>query len=129
MLTVMSDDLRPVVQPAAAGTGGGPGTGAEYAWSGNRKAGKGAMTIVSATEPSQVAIDLRFEKPFRARNDTVFSIRPEGSGCRVTWSMTGTKTLMTRVMGLVKSMDSFLGPDFESGLARLKAAAESPGQQ
>jgi hypothetical protein len=38
--------------------------------------------------------------------------------------MTGKKTLMTKVMGLVKSMDSLLGPDFEKGLARLKIAAE-----
>lgn len=38
--------------------------------------------------------------------------------------MTGKKTLMTRIMGLVKSMDSFVGPDFEKGLARLKATAE-----
>jgi len=28
------------------------------------------------------------------------------------------------VMGVFKSMDSFLGPDFEKGLARLKAVAE-----
>jgi hypothetical protein len=29
---------------------------------------------------------------------------------------------MTRVMGVFKSMDSFVGPDFEKGLARLNAA-------
>jgi hypothetical protein len=39
--------------------------------------------------------------------------------------MTGQKTLMTKAMGIFKSMDTFLGPDFEKGLARLKAAAES----
>jgi hypothetical protein len=40
--------------------------------------------------------------------------------------MTGRKTLLTKVMGIVKSMDSLLGPDFEKGLARLKTAAERP---
>ena len=39
--------------------------------------------------------------------------------------MTGRKTLMTRVMGIFKSMDSMVGPDFEKGLAKLKAVAES----
>jgi len=39
--------------------------------------------------------------------------------------MTGKKTLMTRVMGVVKSMDKVLGPDFETGLVRLKVAAEA----
>lgn len=100
------------------------GTGAVYGWSGNRKAGQGRMEITDATEPSRVQIDLVFEKPWKARNDTVFTIRPDGSGSRVTWSMTGKKTLMTKAMGLVKSMDKFLGPDFESGLARLKATSE-----
>ena len=101
------------------------GTGAEYRWSGNRRAGQGRMEITDAAEPSRVQIDLAFEKPWKARNDTVFSIEPQGSGSRVTWSMTGKKTLMTRVMGLVKSMDKMLGPDFEKGLTRLKAAAEA----
>jgi hypothetical protein len=98
------------------------GVGATYSWSGNRKAGQGRMEIVEATEPSKVAIDLRFEKPFKAQNPTAFLIEPQGSGSRVTWTMSGKKTLMTRVMGVFKSMDSFVGPDFEKGLARLNAA-------
>jgi len=106
-------------------SGAESGTGAVYRWSGNRRAGRGRMQITDAAEPSKVQIDLVFEKPWKARNDTVFTIRPEGSGSRVTWSMTGKKTLMTKAMGLVKSMDAFLGPDFESGLAKLKVTAET----
>jgi uncharacterized protein YndB with AHSA1/START domain len=107
-------------------SGAESGTGAVYRWSGNRKAGQGRMEIIDAIEPSRVRIDLAFEKPWKARNDTVFTIEPEGSGSRVTWSMTGKKTLMTKVMGLFKSMDKMVGPDFEKGLARLKLAAETP---
>ncbi len=40
--------------------------------------------------------------------------------------MTGRKTLMTKVMGVFTSMEKLLGPDFEKGLDRLKAAAEKP---
>jgi hypothetical protein len=107
-------------------SGAESGTGAVYAWSGNRKAGQGRMEITHAIEPSSVQIDLQFEKPWKARNDTVFSIQPEGSGSRVIWSMTGKKTLMTKVMGIFTSMEKLLGPDFEKGLARLKAATERP---
>jgi uncharacterized protein YndB with AHSA1/START domain len=107
-------------------SGADAGTGAVYAWSGNRKAGRGRMEITEAVEPSLVRIDLRFEKPFKARNDTRFTITPDGSGSRVTWTMTGTKTLMTKAMGVFTSMDKLLGPDFEKGLARLKVAAEAP---
>ncbi len=78
-----------------------------------------------AVEPSKVLIDFVFEKPWKAHNETRFTIEPEGGGSRVTWSMTGTKTLMTKAMGIFKSMDKLLGPDFEKGLARLKATAET----
>jgi uncharacterized protein YndB with AHSA1/START domain len=107
-------------------SGAGTGRGAVYDWSGNRRAGKGRMEIVEAVEPSKVRIDLRFEKPFKARNDTTFDIQPVGSDSLVTWTMTGQRTLATKVMGVFKSMDAFLGPDFEKGLARLKAASEKP---
>ena len=107
-------------------SGAESGTGAVYSWSGNRKAGQGRMEITDATGPSRVQIDLVFEKPWKARNDTVFTIEPQGSGSRVTWSMTGKNTLVTKVMGIFKSMDKLLGPDFEKGLARLKVTTEKP---
>jgi len=107
-------------------SGAESGTGAVYGWSGNRKAGQGRMEITDATESEGVQIDLVFEKPWKARNDTRFTIAPEGSGSRVTWSMTGKNTFMTKVMGIFKSMDTFLGPDFERGLARLKTTTEKP---
>jgi hypothetical protein len=82
------------------------------------------MEITNATEPERVQIDLAFEKPWKARNDTLFTIAPKGSGSRVTWSITGKNTLMTKVMGIFKSMDKFLGPDFERGLVRLRTTTE-----
>lgn len=118
------EDLDPEMERTYSGVPSG--TGAVYAWSGNRRAGRGRMEILEATPPSTVRVDLLFEKPWKARSDTAFAIRPEGTGSRVTWTMTGRKTLMTRAMGVFKSMDSFVGPDFEKGLARLKAVAERP---
>jgi uncharacterized protein YndB with AHSA1/START domain len=118
------EDLDPDLQRTYSGAPAG--VGAAYAWSGNRKAGQGRMEIVDVTEPSRLRIDLRFEKPFKARNEIEFSIEPSGSGSHVTWSMTGRKTLMTKVMGLFTSMDKMVGPDFEKGLARLRATAEAP---
>ena len=106
-------------------SGADSGKGSIYAWSGNRKAGQGRMEIIDATEPSRVQIDLVFEKPWKSRNDTVFTIEPEGSGSRVTWSMTGKKTLMTKAMGIFTSMDKLIGSDFEKGLQQLKATTES----
>jgi len=105
-------------------TGPASGAGSTYAWSGNRRSGRGRMTIVDTTEPSHVHIDLLFEKPFRSRNEIRFLIAPEGPGSRVTWRMIAPRTRAARVMSLVKSLDAMVGPDFEKGLGRLKTVAE-----
>jgi len=105
-------------------SGADSGIGAVYLWSGNRKAGQGRMEITEVSEPSKVQIDLLFEKPFKATNQIVITVLQEGSDARVTWSMTGQKTILTKAMGIFKSMDKMVGPDFEKGLARLKATAE-----
>jgi uncharacterized protein YndB with AHSA1/START domain len=107
------------------------GVGATYRWSGNRKAGQGRMEIVEADPPARVVIDLVFEKPWKAHNETLFTIVPSADPqgpTEVTWTMTGPTTLATRVMGLFSGMDKMVGKDFEKGLARLKAVAEqAPG--
>jgi hypothetical protein len=100
------------------------GVGAVYEWEGNRKAGKGRMEIVDVDPDGSVTIDLQFLKPFKSRSTTVFTVRPDAGGSLVTWTMTGPKTLVTKVMGLFTSMDKMIGPDFEKGLDRLKADAE-----
>jgi hypothetical protein len=107
-------------------TGAESGTGAVYAWSGNRKAGQGRMEITDTAEPTRVAIDLTFEKPFKSRNDTTFTIQPAGTSSRVTWTMTGEKTFMTKVFGIFTSLDKMVGPDFEKGLERLRRTTEQP---
>ncbi len=38
--------------------------------------------------------------------------------------MTGEKTLMTNMMGIFKSMDKMIGPDFDRGHAQLRATTE-----
>jgi hypothetical protein len=108
-------------------SGASSGTSAAYSWSGNRRAGQGRMEIRSASAPSTVDIDLAFDKPFTSRSATVFTIAQEGpEASRVTWTMTGKKTLVTKVMGVFKSMDAVIGPNFEKGLAQLKAVVEHP---
>lgn len=105
-------------------SGASEGEGASYAWSGNRQAGRGRMEIVEATPPGRLLIDLVFEKPWKSHSLTEFTVDEVDSGSEVTWTMTGPMTLMTRVMGIFKSMDSLLGPDFEKGLDRLKSTVE-----
>ena len=104
------------------------GEGAIYEWEGNRKAGEGRMEITEADEPSKVKIQLDFVKPFKSSNTTTFELSGSGDSTDVHWSMVGPKTFMTKVMGIFKSMDKMIGPDFEKGLANLKDVAEGKGE-
>lgn len=100
------------------------GVGSVYRWKGNRKAGEGRMEIRESQRPSTLVVGLDFLKPFKSRSTVTFTVTPSGDTTDVTWSMTGPKTFMTRVMGIFTSMDKLVGPDFEKGLAQLKAAVE-----
>lgn len=114
------------IDPAMARTFSGPeaGVGAVYEWSGNKKAGSGRMEVLEADAPTAATVDLQFLKPFKAHNTIHFALAEDAGVTAVTWTMTGPKTFMTKVMGIFKSMDAMVGPDFEKGLAQLKAAAE-----
>jgi hypothetical protein len=106
-------------------SGADSGVGAKYAWEGNRKAGKGNMEIVSST-PERIDVQLVFEKPWKANNQVAFELTPTGdTATDVTWRMTGTTKGFAALFSKVVSMDRMVGKDFEKGLARMKAAAES----
>ena len=99
------------------------GVGSHYRWSGNRKAGEGAMEIVEST-PSRVAVDLQFLKPFKARNLTTFDLVQVGGGhTRVVWTMSGHRNPVMSLAGKL-FFDRAIAKDFDRGLASLKAAAE-----
>ena len=117
------EDLDPQMRRTYSGPDAG--VGAVYAWEGNRKAGRGDMTITGDT-PEQVDIDLHFEKPFPARNRIELVLTPAGEASTgVEWRMHGELSGFMRLFSMVTSMDSLVGPDFEKGLARLKRVAES----
>ena len=115
------------LDPQMRRTYSGPdaGVGAAYAWEGNRKAGKGDMTV-TGDAPEQVDVALHFEKPFKQHNRFAFRLTPVGdASTSVEWRMDGELSGITRLFAVVKSMDSLVGPDFEKGLAQLKRVAES----
>lgn len=116
------EKLDPAMRRTLAGAPSGQG--AIYSWEGNDAVGAGRMEIVAAAPSSRVEIKLDFLKPFAAHNRTVFELAPEGGATRVTWTMSGPSPFITKLMGVFLSMDAMIGPDFDQGLAQLKAAAE-----
>ncbi|MGC4094476.1 MAG: SRPBCC family protein [Polyangiaceae bacterium] len=101
------------------------GNGAVYTWRGNKEVGEGRMTIRKSEPSSLVDIQLEFLAPFPATSTATFTFVTVSDGTRVTWAMDGKNTIMGKVAGLFMNMDKMLGAEFESGLAKLKSAAES----
>ncbi len=110
------------LDPAMQITFGGPpaGVGASYAWQGNKDAGKGQMTIIESIPDRKVGIDLVFIDPFASRARTDIDIEPTAVGSKITWTMRGEHTFLTKLMSVFMPMDGLVGNDFEEGLGNLK---------
>ena len=106
-------------------TGPETGVGARMSWTGNDDVGSGAQEILESVPYQLIRVQLEFSGFEDAENIAAYTLVPEGAGTRLTWSFDAdnSRTLMGRWFGLF--MDGMLGPDYEAGLARLKAFAES----
>jgi uncharacterized protein YndB with AHSA1/START domain len=115
------EKLDPAMVRTHSGAASGPG--AHYHWKGNDQVGEGHMEVLSVA-PNAVKIKLDFLSPFEAHNITDFVLDTKGDTTTVTWTMSGPSNFMTKLMGVFVSMDKMVGPDFEKGLASMKAVAE-----
>ena len=104
-------------------SGAEKGVGAHYAWSGNKKVGRGSMEITGST-PERIDIALEFIEPFKASNRTEFRLERDGDGTRVAWTMTGDRNLVMTVLGRL-FFDKAIAKDFDRGLAKLRTLAEN----
>jgi len=112
--------------PGIRGNYSGPasGVGAAYAWD-SRKVGRGRMEITAAEAPRSLTMELDLLKPFKAHNTAEFTLQPQGDELTiVTWAMHGPSPYLSRLNGVVFSLDTLIGRDFEAGLANLKALTE-----
>jgi len=121
------EKLDPNMQRTFSGHASGVGAG--YAWSGNSEAGAGTMTIKESVPGEKVGINLDFIKPFESKTITEFTMKPVGDSTDVVWTMSGPNQFISKVMGVFVSVDKMVGPDFEKGLASLKALAEADAKR
>jgi Polyketide cyclase / dehydrase and lipid transport len=119
------------VDPGMQRTYSGPvkGVGAGYAWEGNRKVGKGRMTVTEASPPTGLTCRLEFIEPFASVATAGFALEPQGSAVVATWRMDGKNNLMGKAMSVFMDLDRMIGTEFEKGLASLKALAEAEAQK
>lgn len=105
-------------------SGAASGTGAVYAWEGNKNVGSGRMEILDASTPSRIVIKLDFFTPFEGHNTAEFTMLPQGDATNVTWLMHGPLPFMGKIMHVFINMDRMVGKDFEIGLDNLKRLTE-----
>jgi uncharacterized protein YndB with AHSA1/START domain len=106
-------------------SGAGSGKGAVYEWDGNRKVGTGRIQIIDSVPPSAVAMKLDMFTPFEAHNIVEFTLEAEDGATNVTWAMQGAQPYLAKLIGTVVNCDRMVGRQFEQGLARMKALAET----
>lgn len=120
--------LDPKMKTTYDGSPSGPG--AVYQWAGNSDVGEGRMTILETKLNELIRIKLEFLKPFAATNTAEFQFKPDANGVAVDWAMIGESNFMMKAFGLLMGgMDKMVGPDFERGLAQMKAAAEAAAKR
>jgi effector-binding domain-containing protein len=109
-------DLDPHMQQSAQGPR--DGVGAKLVWSGNEKVGSGSQLITASTPDRSVASDLDFGSMGIAKS--LVSLTPAGASTLVTWTldMDMGANPIGHYVGL--TMDRMIGPDFATGLGKLK---------
>ena len=119
------EKLDPTMTRTFSGTHAG--VGAVYDWDSKGKAGAGRMEITemrAGAERSVIAIRLEFFKPWKATNAAEFLMTPTKAGTDLSWSMSGPRPFMSKLMSVFMDFDKMVGKDFEAGLAALKRNAE-----
>jgi len=100
------------------------GMGARWSWE-SKQEGSGSMEFTHVDPNHRVEYALWFPA-FNMRSTGAITMEPSGNGTRVTWTNGGDVGGNPLKHYLAAAMDHMVGPDFEQGLANLKAVAEKP---
>jgi len=104
-------------------SGAESGAGAKWGW--KAKEGSGEMEFTKAEPNKSLGYALVFpEMGMTSKGAITFT--PEGSGTRVKWTNEGDVGKNPMMRWFVPFLDGMIGPDYEAGLAGLKALAERP---
>lgn len=88
-----------------------------YEWIGNR-VGSGNMSITETKQNESIDCDLMFLKPYKSKAKVRYELVPTQNGTEVTWKM--DSSLPFFLFWMQKSMTTYIGMDYERGLAMLK---------
>ena len=100
------------------------GMGARWSWV-SKSEGTGSMEFTRVEPDRAVEYALSFPD-FGMRSSGALRLEPSGNATKITWTNSGDVGGNPLKHYLAAMMDRMVGPDFEAGLANLKALAEKP---
>ena len=100
------------------------GQGARFSWKSNSE-GNGNMVFTRVVPDRRIEYVLAFPE-YGLKSGGSFAFDPTPAGTRVVWINSGDVGTHPLKHYLAVAMDRLVGPDFEEGLANLKAIAEKP---
>lgn len=100
------------------------GMGSKWEWV-SKTEGSGSMEI-TRVEPDRVVEYALTFADYNMRSTGAITLEPAGTATHVTWNNSGDVGGNPVKHYLTLTMDRMVGPDFEAGLANLKALAEKP---
>ncbi|MEZ4909415.1 MAG: SRPBCC family protein [Saprospiraceae bacterium] len=117
--------MDPAMKKSYRGEDGKPGF--VSAWeSENENVGVGEQEILNITEGSRVDYELRFMKPFEAKDHAYLTTEAVGDKqTKVIWGFDGHMNFPMNLMLLFMDFDKMLGGDLQEGLDKLKVVMES----
>ena len=95
--------------------------GKSYDWEGKR-IGSGNMQVLKEDVNKSITYDLNFVKPWKSHAKVKFEIQPKDNGTLVSWHMDSSLPIF--MFWMKKSMETYVGMDYERGLSLLKDYAE-----
>ena len=96
--------------------------GSSYEWEGNR-IGSGRMEMREENPNTSISMDLNFIKPWKSYADIRFELKETDGVTNVDWLM--NSSLPFFLFFMKKSMEAYVGADYERGLTMLKAYVET----
>ncbi|MBL8791311.1 MAG: SRPBCC family protein, partial [Rhizobiales bacterium] len=117
--------MDPAIELSFSGPGnGGPGVGQKMSWtSKNPQVGTGWQEVTALAPNERVVSALDFSGN---KATATLLLKPQGEATAITWAFDATLSgVAERWFGLF--FDRLIGPDFESGLTKLKGVAEAQG--
>ncbi len=94
--------------------------GKYYKWEGTR-VGTGEMKVTAIKE-NQIDYDLTFLKPWKSQAKVNFNIQESSEGTKVEWTM--NSALPFFMFWMKKSMETYVGMDYDRGLKMMKEELE-----